>query len=305
MNSDFDQDETITPLLPHYVYVLADPADQSVFYVGKGQGKRVSHHWSEARRDAGTDTAKLARLRDLIARELAPLELIIGRYETEDEAFAVEATLIKWVYGFENLTNAVHGHGQERIRALGNFEAVANIDREHRPAARDGEYSKNKIAGLMDAGAYDYNNDLTAALRDAGFDVRDFTDTLDRPYRPDEGTGFLGLLIRVENIDFIIYFSKMKKPQIRIATTLSSRRARPLLVNHGWKLAEPTNLPAGPPGQKERRFQSIASPPNAILEDTLQTDWSFDTEAIEPVVQTFRALKHSIAGLHALPVTPA
>ena len=29
--------------------------------------------------------------------------VIIGRYETEEEALSVEATLIKWVYGFDNI----------------------------------------------------------------------------------------------------------------------------------------------------------------------------------------------------------
>jgi hypothetical protein len=294
MASELNQADTVTPLLPHYVYVLADPADRSVIYVGKGQGKRVSHHWAEAQRYVGTETAKLSRLRELKQREVFPLELIIGRYETEEEAFAVEATLIKWVYGFDNLTNAVHGHGHDSIRSLGNWEATAQLDMERRVGVRDLQFTNKNTAGLMGAGAYDYLNDLAAALKSAGFAVRDFSDAPDRPYHPGESNGWLGLLVRIQNVDFIVYFSKAKQPKIKIATTLSSRAARPLLVRHSWVLAEPNNLKAGPSGKKEGRYQTIMSRPSDVVEGVAKAGWSFEAEAIEQVVQTFLAIRQSI-----------
>ncbi|SEM84035.1 hypothetical protein SAMN04489760_1632, partial [Syntrophus gentianae] len=43
-------------------------------------------------------------------------ELVIGRFDTEGEAYAVESMLIHWVYGIENLTNEQSGHGSKSVR---------------------------------------------------------------------------------------------------------------------------------------------------------------------------------------------
>ena len=54
---------------------------------------------------------------------------VLGRFDTEQEAYAVEATLIHWVYGHENLTNIQAGHGWRHIRPKAQgFSELQGID---------------------------------------------------------------------------------------------------------------------------------------------------------------------------------
>lgn len=109
--------------MEHYVYELVDKGNGKVFYVGKGTGERPYSHEKEASGD--NNNAKIDKIREigdnLIIR-------VIGRYKTECEAFAVESTLIHWVYGYDNLTNYQSGHGQKTIREKGNDKPIEGID---------------------------------------------------------------------------------------------------------------------------------------------------------------------------------
>lgn len=93
-----------------YVYELRDPDTLDVFYVGKGCDHRLESH------DANDTSEKGLRIFEIQRRGKEPKRVIIGRFEDERQAFAVEATLIKWVYGKNALTNAVQGHGHKFIR---------------------------------------------------------------------------------------------------------------------------------------------------------------------------------------------
>lgn len=119
-------------LLPFYVYVLADPTNKKVFYVGKGKDKRVLQHWkevnSELENDLTDESPKKNILRRLKKKGQTPLQLIIGRYNLESEALCVEATLINWVYGYDNLSNLNRGKGAYLIRQQGVFDKLQNID---------------------------------------------------------------------------------------------------------------------------------------------------------------------------------
>jgi hypothetical protein len=135
---------TSEPLLPSYVYVLADPTQrpptpESVFYVGMGTGNRVAHHWSEVRKLIGQEAAathpKHQKMFEIAARDQEPLQIVIGRYETQAEARAVEATLINWVYGYDRLTNLNRGHNGRVVRPLGVWDHIEGIDIPRRAAA--------------------------------------------------------------------------------------------------------------------------------------------------------------------------
>ena len=284
----------MSDLLPHYVYVLADPADHHVFYVGKGQGHRVIQHWKEAQGADSATSAKLARLIEIRDRQAEPIELIVGRYETEAEAFAVEATLIAWAYGFENLTNRILGHGTDTIRRKGEWGLIPGLDIERAPNLRTGEYRDEKIAGLMDAGAYDYHEQLRAALVSDGFAVSDFSALEHRAYHPGESNGWLSLLVTIRGIDFVVIFSKTMKPTIRLATTLSTRKARQLLIDAGFALHEPNNGPAGPVGDKMPRYQAIASRPCDVLSEIGSTSWKLGAKAISELTSIFRAIERIV-----------
>jgi len=126
-----------------YVYLLYDTETKTPFYVGKGQGFRIDQH----ERDTDPNREKAEKFLALNAgRRLG--KRVIGRYETEAEAFAVEATLIKWVYGLRNLTNRIHGRHHELIRSIGHFDELPGIDVERRITAADGTFTEKQLGAI-------------------------------------------------------------------------------------------------------------------------------------------------------------
>lgn len=226
-------------MLPHYVYVLMDPDSKNVFYVGKGMGQRMYSHKTEVEKivnltsfsqDDGSLsqddlTHKQKKLREILANGKEPIELVVGRYETEIEAFSVEATLIGWVYGFDDLTNLNHGHGGKLIRPKDIHQEIPGIDIPKTVRSFDGEFKNGKIQGLTESGAYDYFEMLKGALSDNNYMFRDFSSKEDRPYDCGESNGWLGVLVNINGIDLIIQFSKSQKVNILIATTKSTRES--------------------------------------------------------------------------------
>lgn len=124
-----------------YVYELIDPRDQKVFYVGKGQGNRANEHL-RASADIEGNPIKSAFIDRIRSSNLEPDVRVIGRYELEEQAFAVEATLIHWVYGIGNLTNIQSGHGSSTIRNHDDHRELEGIDIPRTTARWDGEYTK-------------------------------------------------------------------------------------------------------------------------------------------------------------------
>jgi len=108
----------------HYVYELREKKAKKsiVFYVGKGVGDRLENHADAVRRkraeDSKLDGEKEERIAQLLWDDaFGELEeLVIGRFDTNEEAEAVESTLIDWIYGKDNLTNINSGVGAEDIR---------------------------------------------------------------------------------------------------------------------------------------------------------------------------------------------
>jgi hypothetical protein len=105
----------------YYVYILTDPRDSQIFYVGKGTGQRYSHHGLEAEalgsapdEDVAVRRAKLSRIREIRTAGLEPGIEIVRRKLDEPTAFEVEAALIDGLG--DGLTNSVRGHRIERGR---------------------------------------------------------------------------------------------------------------------------------------------------------------------------------------------
>ena len=112
---------------PFYAYLLTDPGDDSVFYIGKGTGDRCYQHQNEVERGLIT-TQKHQKIFEILESDRQIKPVIIGYFETEKEALAVESVLIHWVYGIDFLTNDTSGHGVESIRPKGNYEELQGID---------------------------------------------------------------------------------------------------------------------------------------------------------------------------------
>lgn len=99
----------VSEALGYYVYTLADPRTDEIFYVGKGTGDRLFYHLNEALSATEQETAKLDQIRSIHASGQDVAYTIHRHGLTEKEAFEVEAALIDFI-GFADLTNAVMGH---------------------------------------------------------------------------------------------------------------------------------------------------------------------------------------------------
>mgnify|MGYP006928206571 CR=1 FL=1 len=126
-----------------YVYILYDERTKLPFYVGKGQGYRIDQHETE-------DDPNVEKRELITSFKTAGClgKRVIGRFATEEEAYAVEAVLIKWIYGLRNLTNRCHGKRHELIRNVGDFELLPSIDVERNVTVRDGSYTEQQLVKL-------------------------------------------------------------------------------------------------------------------------------------------------------------
>lgn len=89
-----------------YVYQLVDPRDGSVFYVGKGCGRRMYDHEAEA--EKGVYSRKCNRIRSIWAGGFAVRREVVSRHDDENDALEAEAKLIEEI-GLEKLTNVMPG----------------------------------------------------------------------------------------------------------------------------------------------------------------------------------------------------
>jgi hypothetical protein len=225
-------------LLPFYVYVLADKASEQggpeVFYVGKGQGQRLDAHEGEFERLVQTDGdltkhPKFERLQAMRMNGRQPLVRVIGRFETSDEALAVETVAIKYFYGIENLCNKVHGRGAEYCRAKGDWEIKPGLEQEKTPKTATGEETERNKALLAGAGAYQLLEELKQRLLQeeaSGVALREFNENGNRAFHPGEGNGQLAVLFTAGEVDWMISFTASKKFSLTLANTVQTRSQR-------------------------------------------------------------------------------
>ena len=107
--------EVAERLGPYYVYVLVDPTDESVFYVGNGSKQRLLDHGREADLavNARSTSGKVARIRNIREAGYKPRVDVVRHGLDESQALLVEAALIDALQG---LTNAAEGHGSKQGR---------------------------------------------------------------------------------------------------------------------------------------------------------------------------------------------
>ena len=105
-------DEKIQQFLKFYVYMLLDPRDDAVFYVGKGQKNRIFDHIERAITDSDSDSLKYARINEIIKAQKMPQHIILRHGLTEREALHIEAAMLDYLrFSETNLTNLQAGHG--------------------------------------------------------------------------------------------------------------------------------------------------------------------------------------------------
>ena len=119
--------------LKYYVYLLVDPRDNKIFYVGKGKGDRVFDHLRCAT-SSDAESEKLNTIRDI---QKAGMEvryyMVRHGMEKESEAYLVESVLIDLLTfrdfsSVANITNIQAGHHQfdRGIKTAEELEALYN-----------------------------------------------------------------------------------------------------------------------------------------------------------------------------------
>jgi len=175
-------------LRPYYVYELRDSRTNLPFYVGKGKNNRIDMHEIEAEKikqnaavensdsddlDESGDRSskKISMINEIKAAGSEIIKIIVGRFETAGEALMVESVLIKWIYGFDNLANAVHGHNHKFVRPFEQkqsrvYEEIEGIDRPRRIAGiRDGKYTEKLWTQISNNSVYEKLEALRDDLR--------------------------------------------------------------------------------------------------------------------------------------------
>ena len=107
---------TTIEALNYYVYVLVDPRDNKVFYVGKGNGNRVFAHIACSLNET-LESDKLNIIREIFQSGNAVKHFVVRHGLTENEAFLVESVLIDFLsysdfFTIKSISNIQAGHHQ-------------------------------------------------------------------------------------------------------------------------------------------------------------------------------------------------
>lgn len=115
---------------PYYVYTLAHPPTvpfaNIVFYVGKGQGKRVDAHEMEAR--GMCQCKKCEVIRHIWGVGGQVQKTIIYETDDESEALAFEQQAISFTYASSHLVNVNHNHLAAMLNATPHTETTPMPD---------------------------------------------------------------------------------------------------------------------------------------------------------------------------------
>lgn len=120
--NNYKLDQSTKEKLKYYVYLLIDPRDSKVFYVGKGKNIRIYNHLVDAEfseidefKSKKPEIIKKLKKIKSIQREGKEIGLEILRHGMEEkEALEVEGAMIDY-FGLTELVNLVQGqHSNER-----------------------------------------------------------------------------------------------------------------------------------------------------------------------------------------------
>ncbi|MCH5167451.1 MAG: hypothetical protein J1F35_06100 [Erysipelotrichales bacterium] len=145
-------------VLKYYVYVLIDPRDNYIFYVGEGYGDRVFDHEKEVENNYCPEKEKHRRIKEIQDAGLKIIKMIgPSNLRDQKEAQNVE-TGILWILKLQGhkLTNIQSGHHENYFK----FKTVEEI--EYQLATNFMEQDKNdKIIYVNVSRSLDLNKTYT------------------------------------------------------------------------------------------------------------------------------------------------
>jgi len=91
--------------IKYYVYLLSDPVNDKIFYVGRGKGNRIFQHLKDKNQND-----KTKKILELKSQKLQPkMEILVHGIEDELTVKKIEAAIIDLI-GKNSLTNKVAGY---------------------------------------------------------------------------------------------------------------------------------------------------------------------------------------------------
>ena len=101
--------EYVIEQLKWYVYLLIDPRDGEILYVGKGHGNRIFAHAQDALAGRESESDKLEQIRAIHAAGHEVRHELLRFGLRDRTALEIEAAAIQ-LFGRDNLTNVLEGH---------------------------------------------------------------------------------------------------------------------------------------------------------------------------------------------------
>ncbi len=140
--------------LGYYVYVLVDPLDNKVFYVGKGKGNRVFNHVEDVKKKMQQTLSitsmqkkehfKETKIKEIISRGNEVLSYVVRYGLTSEHALLIESVLID-IFNHKLNVN------------LSDFDSLTNV--------KSGCYSSKGCISTSDLEEY-YSSGIVADLKD-------------------------------------------------------------------------------------------------------------------------------------------
>lgn len=121
-----------------YVYVLQDPRDGKIFYIGKGKGNRVFAHALDVKTEGEVfENPKHELIRSILMDGLKVNSFLIRHgISSEKDAYAVEAALIDFCHLLDSsddnelfqLKNLVRGHNYQTLGVMATDVVISLYD---------------------------------------------------------------------------------------------------------------------------------------------------------------------------------
>lgn len=110
--------------LGYYIYLYINPIDNTIFYVGKGQGNRAFDHFSDIE-----ESEKVNTIAEIRSQGLEPtVEILVHGLRDEETALRIEAAIIDLI-GVAHLTNQVRGYESSILGRMGIKQLAAYYDK--------------------------------------------------------------------------------------------------------------------------------------------------------------------------------